>query len=80
MGKVHNVFHISVLRLYKPDESHIIDWKGIEVQDGATYEEAPLRILDTKEQVLRTKTTRFVKFLWKYRMVPKKRPGSSSRK
>ena len=34
-----------------------------------TFEEGPVRILDSKDQVLRRKTVRLVKVLWQHRGV-----------
>ncbi|XP_059670931.1 uncharacterized protein LOC132316477 [Cornus florida] len=71
LDKIHNVFHVSMLRKYEPDPSHILRWADIEVDENATYEEGPVQILDTKEQVLRNKTIPLVKVLWKHHGVEK---------
>ena len=52
---VHDVFHVSMLRKYEPNTSHLLDWHNLSFQENVTYEERPMEILDTKEQVLRTK-------------------------
>ena len=49
---VHNVFYVSMLRKYEPDPSHVLDWVDLEVDEDASYEERPVQILDTREQVL----------------------------
>ncbi|XP_058078643.1 uncharacterized protein LOC131226966 [Magnolia sinica] len=66
LAGIHNVFHISMLKKYMPDESHIVSWEQIELTDDASYTEEPIRILDHKEQVLRTKTIPLVKVLWSH--------------
>ena len=38
----------------------VVNLEDIEVQYGVTYEEQPVRILDTKEKVLRNKIIRLV--------------------
>ncbi|XP_058106913.1 uncharacterized protein LOC131250646 [Magnolia sinica] len=63
---IHNVFHISMLKKYTPIKSHIISWEKIELTDNASYTKEPIRILDHKEQVLRTKTIPLVKVLWSH--------------
>ena len=47
---IHNVFHVSVLRPYKPDYKHVISYEPIQVEKDLTYEEIPIQILDRKEQ------------------------------
>ncbi|XP_028052556.1 uncharacterized protein LOC114257040 [Camellia sinensis] len=53
MSQVHNVFHVSMLRGYLPDLSHVIDYHQIELDDKLTYEEKPIRILDRQVKQLR---------------------------
>ena len=55
MSQVHNVFHISMLRGYLADPSHVIDHHQIELDDKLTYEEKPLRILDRQVKQLRNR-------------------------
>ena len=61
---VHEVFHVSMLRKYTPDPAHVVDWGQIEVDTDGTFEEGPVCILDSREQVLRCKTVRLVRVLW----------------
>ena len=49
---VHEVFHVSMLRKYTPDPSHVMDWGGITVDIDGTFEEGPVRIFDSRDQVL----------------------------
>jgi hypothetical protein len=65
LSRVHNVFHVSMLRKYVHDPSHVIEMPLIEVNEDLTYEAEPVQILDTKEQVLRTKVIPLVKVLWR---------------
>ena len=64
MSGVHEVFHVSMLRKYTPDPAHVVDWGQIEVDTGGTFEEGPVCILDSRDQVLRRKTVRLVRVLW----------------
>ena len=66
---VHEVFHVSMLRKYTPDPTHIVDWEELVVNADGTFEEGPVRIMDSREQVLRGKTVRLVKVLWQHRGV-----------
>ena len=46
LSPVHPVFHVSMLRKYIHDESHIIPANAIEIKEGLTYGEVPVEILD----------------------------------
>ena len=69
MSGVHEVFHVSMLQKYTPDPAHIVDWGDITVDIDGTFEEGPVRIMDSRDQVLRRKTVRLVRVLWKHRGV-----------
>ena len=43
-----------------------MDWGEIEVDTYETFEEGPVCIMDSRDQVLRRKTMRLVKVLWQY--------------
>ncbi len=45
LEKIHNVFHVSMLRRYQSDPSHVLLVKEIEVNPYLTYEEEPIEIL-----------------------------------
>ena len=66
---VHEVFHVSMLRKYTPDPTHMVDWGELVVDTDGTFEEGPVRIMDSREQDLSGKTVRLVKVLWKHRGV-----------
>ena len=61
---VHNVFHVSMLKKYVLDSSHVLQHEPLEIRDDATYGEKPVRVIDTKEQEPRTRTIHWVKVLW----------------
>ncbi|XP_039043539.1 uncharacterized protein LOC120182718, partial [Hibiscus syriacus] len=65
MEKIHNVFHVSMLRKYRSDPSHIVTTEEIEVQSDLTYEEEPVQILAHEVKQLRNKTIPLVKVLWR---------------
>ena len=66
MSGVHEVFHVSMLRKYTPDPAHVVDWGQIEVDTDGTLEEGPVCILHSRDQILRRKTVRLVRFLWRH--------------
>ncbi|XP_060177959.1 uncharacterized protein LOC132607897 [Lycium barbarum] len=61
MDMVDPVFHISMLRLYKHDPSHVLTHEGIEMNEGLSYEEELVQILDQQVRRLRTKDVASVK-------------------
>ena len=69
MFGVHEVFHVSMLRKYTPDPAHVVDWGDITVDTDGTFEEGSVRILDSRDQVLRRMTVRLVKVLWQHQGV-----------
>ena len=52
MTSVHEVFHVSMLRKYTPDPAHVVDWGQIEVDTDGTFQERPVCVLDSRDQVL----------------------------
>ena len=69
MSCFHEVFHISMLRRYTPDPAHVVDWGEIKVDTDGTFKEGPVCIMDSWVQVLRRKTMRLVRVLWRQRGV-----------
>ena len=66
MSGVHEVCHVSMLRKYAPDPAHVVDWGQIEVDTDGTFEEGPVCIVASRDQVLRRKTVRLVRVLWQH--------------
>ena len=64
MASVHNVFHVSMLKKYVPDESHVLEQEPIELHEDLSYEEKSVQILDRKIKTLRNKEIPLVKVLW----------------
>ena len=64
MAGAHEVFHVSMLRKYTPDPTHVVDWREIDVDTDETFKEGLVCIMDSQEQVLRCKTVRLVRVLW----------------
>ena len=63
---VHEVFHVSMLREHTPNPAHGVDWGQIKVDTDGTFEEGPVYIVDSRYQVLRRKTVRLVRVLWRH--------------
>ena len=65
LSKIHDTFHVSMLRKYIPDPSHMLREQLMQLKENLTYEETPVQIVDRKEQVLRSKVIPLFKVLWK---------------
>ena len=61
LSGVYKVFHVSMLRKYTPDPTHVVDWGEITVDTYETFKEGPMRILDSWDKVFQCKTVRLVK-------------------
>ncbi|KAK4383179.1 hypothetical protein Sango_2802100 [Sesamum angolense] len=66
LSQIHDVFHISMLRRYRSDPSHILREPEIEVSEGLTYVEEPIEILDRTIKKLRNKEISMVKVKWSH--------------
>ena len=63
LAKLHDVFHVSMLRRYRYDPLHILPIQDIQVQEDFTFEEEPKDILDREIKQLRNKQVPLVKVL-----------------
>ncbi|KAK1550658.1 hypothetical protein Q3G72_022563 [Acer saccharum] len=64
LSRLHNVFHVLVIRKYVADLSHMLDQPN-QISQDMTCEEHPLKILNLKQHVLRTRVFSFVKVQWR---------------
>ena len=55
LAKLHDVFHVSMLRRYRSDESHILQVQEIQVHEDFSYDEEPKAILAREVKQLRKK-------------------------
>ena len=67
LSSVHAVFHVSMLQKYTSYPTHVVDWGELVIDAEGTFEEGPVRIMDSQDQVLRSKIVRLVKVLWQHR-------------
>ncbi|VFQ66799.1 unnamed protein product [Cuscuta campestris] len=63
--KIHDVFHVSMLRRYRSDPSHILPEGAVTLDESLTYEEEPVQVLAREVKELRNKTVPLVKVLWR---------------
>ena len=59
------MFHVSTLRRYIPDDTHVLSYENLELDSDLSFEDQPVQILDRKNKVLRNKTIPLVKVLWR---------------
>ena len=65
LEKIHDVFHVFMLRRYRSDPSHVVSSETIELRPDLTYEEEPVEILAREVKELRNKKIPLVKVLWR---------------
>ena len=65
LENIHNVFHVSMLRRYKSDPSHVVSSEIIELRLDLMYEEEQIEILAREVKELQKKKISLVKVLWR---------------
>jgi len=65
LEKIHNVFHVSMLKKYIPYPSHCLETPPVELREDLKFEVQPVMILDPQEKLLRRKVIPMVKVLWR---------------
>lgn len=61
LSNLHDIFHISQLRKYIFDPSHIIQMDDVQVRDNLTVKTSPIRIKDREVKQLINKKISLVK-------------------
>ncbi|XP_070019775.1 uncharacterized protein [Nicotiana sylvestris] len=61
LSGVHPVFHVSMLRKYHADLSHVLDFSTIKLDESLGYEEEPVAIIDRQDRQLRSKRISMVR-------------------
>ncbi|RZB65706.1 Transposon Tf2-9 polyprotein [Glycine soja] len=64
LSNLYPVFHVSQLRRYNPDPSHILAVDEVQVKDNLTYKAQPQKIIDRRMKSLRGKEIALVKVQW----------------
>ena len=64
--KVHNVFHISILKRYVHDATHVINWNDVQVEPEGYFLVEPDYILKKREILLQNHTIGKVKVQWNH--------------
>jgi hypothetical protein len=63
---VHDVFHISQLKKYLRVREEQLPLEELNVQNGLTYSECPVKILETSQRVTRSKVIKMCKVQWSH--------------
>ncbi|XP_021759106.1 uncharacterized protein LOC110724000 [Chenopodium quinoa] len=64
LSKVHDVFHVSQLRRYIPNKSHVLQPETIKLDQSLSNEEIPVKILDSKVRSTRNNNVKIEKVIW----------------
>ena len=64
--KLHDVFHISMLRKYILDETYVIKHDTPEIQADLSFEEKPMQIADFREHNIHNRVVSMVKVQWQH--------------
>ncbi|XP_075494723.1 uncharacterized protein LOC142532287 [Primulina tabacum] len=71
LDRVHNVFHVSMLRRYISNPSHIFKHEPLDLMPNLTDKEVSIQILDRKVKILRNKEIDIIQILWRNQLVEK---------
>ena len=62
---IHVVFHVSMLRKYISNPSHVLEAPSVELREDLSFEEQLVGIVHQRSKVLRNKVIPMVKVLWR---------------
>ncbi|XP_070026071.1 uncharacterized protein [Nicotiana sylvestris] len=65
MKGVHLIFHVSMLRRYHADLSHVLDFSTIHLDEILGYEKEPIAIVARQDLQLKSKRISTVKVQWR---------------
>ena len=55
LERIHDVFHVFMLRKYIADPSHVLETPPIELEEDLSFEVQPMEIIDQKLKELRNR-------------------------
>ncbi|BAT81794.1 hypothetical protein VIGAN_03167000, partial [Vigna angularis var. angularis] len=64
LSNLHPVFHVSQLRKYIANPSHVLELEDIKLRPDRTLELHPVRIEDSRTKYYKGKDVRLVKMVW----------------
>ncbi|KAL4030884.1 hypothetical protein IC575_009138 [Cucumis melo] len=63
LSAVHDIFHVSMLRRYVANSTHVVDFEPLQISEDLSYEEQPIEILAREVKMLRNRGIALVKVL-----------------
>ena len=66
LTRLHDVFHVTMLRRYRSDPSHVLKEPELEITEDFSYKEEPVEVLDRMVWRLRNKEIPMVKVKWSF--------------
>ena len=64
LANLHSVFHVSQLRKYVPDPSHVLEIEDLQIRGDLTVEVQPVGLGDIQLMQLKGKSIRLVQVIW----------------
>ncbi|XP_027348026.1 uncharacterized protein LOC113859453 [Abrus precatorius] len=64
LSNLHPVFHVSQLRKYIPDPTHVIELDLVQVRENLSNDVQPVKIVDRRVKKLKGKDISLVKVIW----------------
>ncbi|CAN4124986.1 unnamed protein product [Withania somnifera] len=64
LSAMHPLFHVSMLRRYTPNESHVIHDDSVQLDENLSFVEKPVKILAKEVRKLRSGEIPVVKVRW----------------
>ncbi|XP_020209451.1 uncharacterized protein LOC109794417 [Cajanus cajan] len=64
LSNLHDVFHVSQLRKYIHDPSHVLESEVVQVKDNLTFEKQSVLVVDKKVKQLGGKSINLAKVIW----------------
>ena len=65
LERIHDVFHVSMLRKYISNPSHVVEASPVELREDLSFKVQPVGIMDQRMKELRNKVIPMVKVLWR---------------
>ena len=65
LERIHDVFHVSMLRKYISNPSHVLEVPPVELKKDLSFKVQLVGIVDQRMKELRNKVISIVKVLWK---------------
>ncbi|XP_050935666.1 uncharacterized protein LOC127144147 [Cucumis melo] len=61
---IHDVFHVSMLRKYVADPTHVVDFEPLQINENLSYDKQSVEILAREVKMLRNRGITLVKVVW----------------